>query len=227
MQFPLPVKRKDPLTLTNLIQVSQQFSPTYDEVLFTAMLTVGFHGLHRLRELTLPDKTSHCCNHKLILRSSTSLSRCGGCARYTSPHSKTDPFFQGTTVVLANCVISGACPVTALSRYLLRRDARFSSDLPLFLDAGGTPPTRSWFLTRFWVLFSSNKLGHSMRSGGATALAQAGLPLEHIQDLGRWSSEAFKTYVRGHPIMRLAATRAHPLSINGHLGAQVIFDCNP
>lgn len=219
VQFSLPVARKDPLTIPDLVQVSQHSSLSYDEILFTSMIMIGFHGLHRLGELTQPDKASHRNDRKLITRSSMSLSRCGTFARYTLPHSKTDPLFHGTTVVVASCAIRGACPVTALCRYLLRRDARFGFELPLFLTGLGTPPTRSWFLSCFCVFFTGNKSGHSMRSGGATAYAQAGLPLNHIQDLGRWSSEAFKSYVRGHPIMRIASTKAHLLSLDGHLGA--------
>lgn len=59
--------------------------------------------------------------------------------------------------------------------------------------------------------------------GGASALAQAGLPQDHIQDVGRWSSEAFKTYIRDHPVLRLPLQRRFPLSIGGHLGAEVSF----
>lgn len=107
--------------------------------------------------------------------------------------------------------------------YLMRRDARFAEDKPLFLTKEGAVPTRSWFLNRFKKFFDKTKSGHSMRSGGATAYAQEGLPLDHIQDLGRWSSEAFKIYVHGHPLLRLATTRCHPLSIDGHAGSQVVF----
>lgn len=224
VQFSCPVNRKDPLTLQDLTTVSRLSYLSYDDVLFTAIITMGFHGLHRLGELTTPDIAHHRTERKLIMRSSLTLSRCGGFAKYVLPHSKTDPFFRGTKVVLAGCTIHGACPITALTRYLLRRDARFSHDRPLFLTQTGEHPTRSWFLDRFRRFFDTNKSGHSMRSGGATAFAQAGLPLDHIQDLGRWSSEAFKVYVRDHPVMRLATTRAHPLSVDGHIGAQVVFE---
>lgn len=223
IQFSLPVTRKDPLTIHDLILVSDSSSLDFDDTLFTALLLVGFHGLHRLGEITSPDSDRSRSHRKIILRASLSFSNCGGFAKYTLPHSKTDPFFQGSSVILAACAIPGACPITALSRYVLRRDVWFDQSGPLFMTLGGVPPTRSWFLARFRRYFEVNKSGHSMRSGGATAFAQAGLPLDHIQDIGRWSSEAFKTYVRDHPIMRLAATRAHPLSLDSHVGSQVVF----
>lgn len=62
-----------------------------------------------------------------------------------------------------------------------------------------------------------------MRSGGATVLALAGIPLNVIQDTGRWASEAFKIYVRGHPLLWLRALQLQPVTGNGHLGGQVFF----
>lgn len=55
-------------------------------------------------------------------------------------------------------------------------------------------------------------------------MAQAGLPLEHIQDAGRWSSEAFKTYVRDHPVLRMRAQLNHPMALYWHAGAFVEFN---
>lgn len=127
-------------------------------------------------------------------------------------------------MLVASCDITGACPVTALKDYISSRDRLHPSAPHLFLTQQGRPPTRSWFLKRFHLFFGNNKSGHSMRSGGASAMAQAGLPLDHIQDAGRWSSEAFKTYVRDHPILRLRAHVDHPLALYWHTGAYVNFN---
>lgn len=54
-------------------------------------------------------------------------------------------------------------------------------------------------------------------------MAQAGLEMEIIQDTGRWSSEAFKSYVRDHPMLRIRARMDNPLSRYGHTGAYVNF----
>lgn len=126
-------------------------------------------------------------------------------------------------MILSRCAIPGACPVQALLEYLLRRDRSFLVSPFLFITAKGKPPNRAWFLKHFRRFFSSEKSGHSMRSGGASALARAGFPLDHIQDVGRWSSEAFKTYVRDHPLMRLPLQRQFPLTLGGHVGAEVQF----
>lgn len=223
IQFSVPVVRKDPLTLRDLVRVSFTSTASYDDLLFIAMLLTGFHGLHRLGEISIPDVVRYRNPRKIINRGSFSFSACGKYAKYLLPHCKTDPYFRGSQVIIASCAVTGACAVSALKSYLLRRDARFPLSSPLFLTVHGISPTRSWFLRFFRRFFDLNKSGHSMRSGGATTFAQAGLPLEHIQDMGRWSSDAFKIYVRDHPLMRLGTAQSHPLSLDGHLGSQVVF----
>ena len=40
-----------------------------------------------------------------------------------------------------------------------------------------------------------------MRAGGATSLAEHGVPPSIIQPLGRWSSQAFLVYIRRSPAL--------------------------
>ncbi len=49
-----------------------------------------------------------------------------------------------------------------------------------------------------------------MRAGGATALAEAGVSLALIQAIGRWSSDAFKIYIRHHPVLLAALLYSRP-----------------
>ncbi|KAF8328434.1 uncharacterized protein EI90DRAFT_3065283 [Cantharellus anzutake] len=96
---------------------------------------------------------------------------------------KVDGLFEGSTVVLN------------------ARDYRFRHLPDLWLRDSGKIPTRSWFLGRLQeVITTGDVAGHSLRSGGATALALAGTPLERIRAIGRWSSEAFLIYLRQNPI---------------------------
>lgn len=222
-QFSLPINRKEPLSIADIILVSSSSSASFDSLLFHTMLTIGFHSLHRLGELTVPDNPASRDDRKSISRLSVFVSECGSFARYILPYHKGDPFFLGSTIIISKSGIGGACPVSALLTYLSARDKLFISSPFLFITSNGSQPTRSWFLKRFHQIFDKSKSGHSMRSGGASALAQAGLPHEHIQDVGRWSSEAFKTYIRDHPILRLPLQRRFPLSVGGHLGAEVSF----
>lgn len=75
-QFSLPVARKEPLLLQDLVAVYSATSPNFDQLLFHTLLTVGFHGLHRLGELTVPDDSRQFDQRKLISRVSLFVSDC-------------------------------------------------------------------------------------------------------------------------------------------------------
>ncbi|KAH9812224.1 hypothetical protein DFH28DRAFT_1223385 [Melampsora americana] len=55
--FSLPVSRKDPITLEDIEVVASGSGTSIDERLFLTILSIGFHGLHRLGELTIPDSS--------------------------------------------------------------------------------------------------------------------------------------------------------------------------
>ncbi|MGL5102545.1 MAG: hypothetical protein ACRC6N_08390, partial [Plesiomonas sp.] len=58
---------------------------------------------------------------------------------------------------------------------------------------------------------ADNFSSHSFRIGAATTAAQKGLSQHQIQTLGRWSSEAFKSYIRSD---RSHIKEAHRTLIN-------------
>jgi hypothetical protein len=114
---------------------------------------------------------------------------------------KADHLFEGSTVVLEGRN-NRLDPLSTFAQYLISRDHDFPHLPELWLTAKGTVPTRSWFLKRLHAVFPNDNIsGHSLRSGGATALALAGTPLPRIQSIGRWSSEAFLIYIRQNPIL--------------------------
>jgi hypothetical protein len=82
------------------------------------------------------------------------------------------------------------------------RDAIHHGWSPLFLTEQGQHPTRHWFDKRFFAVFDCSFGGHSLRAGGATYFASLGLSEDIIQALGRWSSEAWKIYIRDNPTVR-------------------------
>jgi hypothetical protein len=57
---------------------------------------------------------------------------------------------------------------------------------------------------RFHSHFPTEFGGQSMRAGGATALAEAGVPPDLIQGISQWSSEAFKIYIHCYPTLLAA-----------------------
>jgi len=59
------------------------------------------------------------------------------------------------------------------------------------------------------LFFATDIGGQSMRAGGATSLAEHGVPPSLIQAIGRWSSDAFLIYIRKNPVLIQALLYSH------------------
>jgi hypothetical protein len=204
-----PVRRKQalrPFHLSLFLRTADD-SGSYDDLLFVTILSCGFYACHRMGELVQKDDRSLFDYRKIIKRASLSFS--DGRAQYHLPYHKADPFYRGTDILLGSHKI--ACPVQLLHRYISRRDAVHGCRSPLFLTELGLHPTRRWFDKRFFTILDRSFGGHSPRAGGATFYASLGLSEDIIQALGRWSSVAWKIYIRDNPTIRaelqLAALR--------------------
>lgn len=171
----------------------------------------------RLGELVWPDRRELRDYRKVTMRHSVKLFPTG--FGFTLPGHKADRFFEGNEV-LVNRVAGDDDPDAAFRAYLASRDARLALRPELWLEADGTIPTRSWFISRLRRHFGSNVSGHSLRAGGATALAAAGVPPHIIQAMGRWSSDTFQIYIRKHPAVLAALLYALPPQV-GAAGAPV------
>ncbi|KAJ6468716.1 hypothetical protein DFH09DRAFT_1480147, partial [Mycena vulgaris] len=175
-----PIHRKQPLSRTQLQEILDRLPPTpsHDDLLFVVMLLTGFYGLLRLGELTSPDTPALRNPSKWTLRSSVEWIP-EGFAFWLRSH-KTDSTFEGSRVVIRHHSRVSAVPV--FHRYLDRRDALFPFHPFLWVKADGSVPTRSWFMRRLRRLIpNSNYAGQSLRAGGATALAEDGVPYHLIQ----------------------------------------------
>lgn len=196
-----PVQRKQPLTLDDLTLVVNTFasSTEYDDTLFVAMLVTGFKSLQRLAELCWPNAKRHQSYRKVALRHSLMLSATS--ASYTLPHHKTSTLGVGCEILVMAEPESRANPLALLQRYVRARDSRFPHHPHLWLTTSGTIPTRAWFMRYLRRFFPPTISGHSMRAGGATALAATGVAPALIQAAGRWSSDEFQKYIRKHPYL--------------------------
>ena len=137
--------------------------------------------------------------------------------------SKTDQYRDGAWVVVAR-TRTELCPVQMLERYMAL--ASIGEDAEKFLfrgilntklgarlrPSGGLSYTR----VRELVLEMLAKIGldrsryglHSLRSGGASAAANAGIPDRWFKRHGRWRSENAKDgYVKDSLVDRLSVTR--------------------
>ena len=115
--------------------------------------------------------------------------------------SKSDPFRDTCTVVVGRND-STLCPVEALLKYLHFRGDRSSGapfHVPRWVSShqGFIELENSLFASFMWSKINvGDYTGHSFRTGAATTAARVGLPEHLIKTLGRWSSDAYKFYIR-------------------------------
>ena len=121
--------------------------------------------------------------------------------------SKTNQTRKGTIISIGS-TSSSVCPVSAMQKYLqYHSNPNHPSPLFIFGDL-----TRKVFQSYLQVLLAGLDLQyiiitpHSFRIGAATTATAAGLPDWLIQLLGRWSSNAYQTYIRNPqtPILQAA-----------------------
>ena len=206
-----PIVRKDPLMATdisNLISIYKD-SSSYDDTLFLAQITLGFNQLLRLAELCIPDNSQLWDCRKLMMR--FDVKRTSDSIELTLPGHKADKFFEGSKLVVLNNN-DPLSPYPWITKYLQLRDKKHPWKPELWVREDGSYPARSWFSTVLHRHFGPNISGHSMRAGGATALAAAGVPDDRIRAIGRWSSDAYQAYIRQHSIILISQLRPSILS---------------
>ena len=165
-------------------------------------ILVGFSAMLRVSEYTSASMSS-------FVYGST-LKRCDIVVhdrfiRLDLHHTKTDVMNQGQFVYIYN----HPGPFSAYSIFLkyLRDTAHRPAGSPVFMmDAVDARPQR--YITRHIINACLKMKGaamgmdvtylssHSLRIGGATALADAGVPDRDIQFAGRWRSDTFLRYIR-------------------------------
>ncbi len=162
------------------------------------MFILPFFGFLRCAELTTSSKFDPAINptiSDLTVLDSETIS-------FLIKQSKTGQVKKGHLVYIFN-LSSPIQPYQAVREYLHLRISQAKSPLePLFLDHAGKPVSRTWFQKQLKSVLllagisAANFSSHSFRIGAATSAAQKGLTKHQIQTLGRWSSEAFQSYIR-------------------------------
>lgn len=195
-----PIVRKRPLLSYEVktAALHHAINPSHDDLLFASILLSGFFGLLRLGELVYPNDPSLDCPRKMSQRHTLNIS--ASKVSFRLPFHKADRFFEGNLIYIFPNP-TPANPVDFITKYIQSRDSLFPHATDLWIRADGSRPRRNWFITTLRQLFGPSVGGHSIRAGGATAMAQLGVPLQHIQAAGRWSSDAFRIYIRQHPLI--------------------------
>ena len=158
-----------------------------------AAFTCAFFGFMRSSEYVAPFIKRFCSDTTLTFHD---ISIVNDHAEINIKSSKTDPFRNGCIIRLAP-THNSLCPIVALKQLLAHHRDKTG---PLFTYLDGTFLTRQRLTTILnLALPSTNRAPistHSFRIGAATTAAAAGLPRWLIQQLGRWNSDCFRTYLR-------------------------------
>ena len=196
----IPTTHKCPLSRTELAKLHTQYmlSNSHNDLLFFVILLVGFHALMCLGELVWPDKKDLQDFRKVTTRDSVELLPKG--FSFYLPGHKANRFFEGNKVIVQQ-TSSGNDLDEPFHKYLKSHDHLFPFHPQLWLQADGSVPTRGWFIHHLHQHFPADITGHSLHAGGATALAQAGIPPHIIQAIGRWASDTFQIYIRHHLVL--------------------------
>ena len=115
--------------------------------------------------------------------------------------SKTDPFRRGHTITI-QATSTSTCPVQAINCYAELSTLRSGS---VYYGGRFTPLSRDHLTDVLRCLLQQAGYqqclysSHSFRIGAATTTAAAGLPAWLIKSLGRWSSDAYQTYIQCPP----------------------------
>ena len=179
--LPSSPNHKQPITHLELLHLSSSLlhMTTYDDILFLTMLLTGFHGLMCLRKLTWPDNKHLQDYHKVILCLTVIVHPVS--YQFLLLGHKASCFFlkvaSYSSKPLKHLMIHGYCLLCILPN---KTTFFLSHQNYIWLRANGSIPTSSWFLFLFTRYFKGNVGGHSLQAGGATALAEAGLPSQII-----------------------------------------------
>ena len=189
--------RRQPISLHHLRLLSHRLQlmqySDLERAMFRAATSLAFFGLLRVSEYTSQNRQSFCPETTLLVTDIT-FRRDYSIMFVRIKASKTDPFREGCTVRVA-AIDSPLCPVTLMRSYL---NLRPSGPGPLFVLQ------RDFYLIRQDIVLLLRRCfpgqltlnTHSFRIGGASTAAAVGIPDSQIQILGRWSSNAYRSYLR-------------------------------
>jgi len=199
-QRAVPTSRKCALTLEDLGMVINTLgqSADYNDHLFVAQLLTGFFALFHLGEMTYPDDPELHDPRKVTKCNSVRV--CDTSFQFFLPGHKADRFFEGNKIIVRKNH-HAFDPHKYFTAYLHACDKKFPLSSPLWLTSKGAVPTCSFFIKHLWRFFNSDTVGQSLQAGGATSLAQNGVPPSIIQAISRWASDAFKIYIRKNPVL--------------------------
>ena len=192
-----PVVKKEPVTPEMISSICNRFAgpnANLSDLRLAAICVTAYSAFLRYNELA----SLRCCD----------VSFCDTFVKIYVFKSKTDVYRDGAHVLLAKSD-SVSCPFHLLNRYVSGANLDLSSSLPFFRSLHFHKVTSSYSLrsagmsytrTREIVLQAFAELGypkhlfglHSLRAGGASAAANAGVSDRLFKRHGRWKTDRAK-----------------------------------
>lgn len=196
-----PIVKKEPVTLEMMTNICLKYAHpevNLSDLRLAALCVTAFNGFLRFSELS----SLRCCDVRFSNKDSVQF------VQLYIQKSKTDIYRDGACVLLAKSD-NLTCPFTILKRYVNKANIDVSSQELFFRRIQFVKSTNSYVLRsgglsytrmRELVLGAFESLGyrkekfglHSLRSGGATAAANAGVNDRLFKRHGRWKSETAK-----------------------------------
>lgn len=205
-----PKCRKDPITPEMLQALAEKLQDkcSISDLRTLALCLIGFAGFLRFSEL---------CS----IRSCDVCLYASHCSIFLES-SKTDQLREGSWINIARTKRI-TCPIAALEKYLAAANIKLDDELPLFRALA--PPNSSYKVRNHGISYTrareiikeafkditdvSNISLHSLRSGGASAAANAGIPDRLFKRHGRWASENAKdSYIKDNLDKLLSVSRS-------------------
>lgn len=206
-----------PFTKDSLIAIRNQLNlnAPLDAAVF-ACLTTTFYAVARLGEFTVGAIREY-NPKKHIPRDgvSESTDRNGlPVTKFFLPSTKVSPIEGEVACWAAQEGLTD--PRAALDNHLRVNAAEGKAHLFAWKHAKGLRPlSKKEFIKRLGIAAAAAKLpnlkGHGLRIGGTLEYLLRGIPFEVVKTMGRWSSDAFTTYLQEHALILAPYIQASPV----------------
>ena len=193
-----PTKVRKPITqhtLENLLKsLNTRWYTAYDSTMLKALFTVMYHGLLRIGEVTYSSKNKH-----QLGRSNITISKYTGKREITLTFNSFKYSKPGHKPMVISKQTKGTCPVAAYGLYLKVRPSHPNA---AFVSQDGSHLTAQYIRNTLRDLMASIDLlpsgydTHSLRISKATDMACSGYTDTQIAMAGRWTSSAYKKYIK-------------------------------
>ena len=186
-----------------------------DAACLESAVDVGVHFLLRVSEFTSPTQKKRNPRKHLNGRDVTVPKEADGVRMLGLfvKKSKADIYREGADLVVATSKESPG-PMPSMKRWLAhRKRLGYGEDDALYRLQNGDYLTREKLQKSLQAaltlagLVGKEYTSHSLRAGGATSLAAAGMSDRYIQVVGRWASDCYKRYIRIPDRDRVEAAR--------------------